>query len=214
MNNITVCVSTYNRPEYTSKSLVSLASAWNGPVMIVDDGSDEKTLDIIQYLWTTDFCDLSENMYLQCVHQGIDFLVENFQNAKTEYIYITDNDVLYSEEMFQDKLIELYETIRFKDLIGTMFNTPSHPVVGQHSDELVYKKSIGGISVLINKDMFANALVHAYERNFVAPRSSWDWGLVDYAAQNKIKFLAYEESYIEHIGVHGLHSNTACYDRG
>lgn len=197
-----IIVSVYNRPNYTRRSLKSLIASTNNSVVLIDDCSKElnwkRTLSIIKDQKNIKPIRMNRNW-------GIDKLVYNYPSlTSAKYIYITDNDMIYSRN-FEKSLYTLLNIIKEnKKLIGTMFNSHFHYVDRPFDKDHIIKKSIGGQSVLIEKESFVKMLEFLEKVEENSP--SWDWALQQFAIKYGYEFISTKNSYVETIGTWGLHA--------
>ena len=99
MIELSYVIPTYNRAEYLGECLLSLEEQKypkeNYEVIVVDDGSDDTTPELMEYLMK-DFKNIS---YYKLEHKGVEG-ARNFGNkkAKADIIGVCDSDDLYHED--------------------------------------------------------------------------------------------------------------------
>ena len=97
MNSI--CIATYNGEKYIKEQLNSILSQINedDEIIISDDGSQDKTLDVIQEITDSRIVIIKNDSR----RHGI---IGNFQNAlkhaNGEYIFLSDQDDVWCKEKY------------------------------------------------------------------------------------------------------------------
>lgn len=213
MHDLTITITTYNRPFVLEKSLKSLQKATNLPVVIIDDASTDNNTKktLLKYGMQ------KNNWQVKFNKSNLGAAANNStrgQYVNTKWMYITDSDVIYSRQ-FTQRLKALKEYCTQCNGIGTLFNTYTanrHQEINNHefsNDKYVVKRSIGGVSMLIETSLF-NEVMPVYKDYLRPGYTGWDYGLVFYAQEHNIPLISTRKSYVDHIGLYGVHSNGAC----
>jgi hypothetical protein len=84
----------------------------------------------------------------------------------------------------------------------SVFNTTRrHPMVKKLEEDIVFKKSLGGFTILVQKKIIDATGVN-----------KWDWEYMHYCRRNNLSMLSTYNSYVEHIGIEGEHSGNGAPD--
>ena len=207
---VTIVVSIFNRPNYTVKSIESLHKVIKNRVEVVfvdDFSTPQNTAAIKDFINQTGMTNYK--YYVNEIRLGIERGVFFFpMYVDTPYVYISDNDVIYSS-MFYEKLKESVKYMSSHsnpNMAITLFDTPAHSPVGEFEGYNL-KHTVGGVSLLVKKDVFNKALTFTVRNGYCDSRkTSWDYGVSKYFEVNHGKLLVTNESYVQHIGEEGLHS--------
>lgn len=172
------------------------------PVTIIDDASEP---DVQEYLRKT-VQRTGWKLYTNSKNLGV--AVNNISRANyvdTEWMYITDSDVIYSSE-FNYELQKLLVLCKATNGIGSLFNTGNrHTRIMEETEHYLRKGSIGGVSMLIKTDLF-KTITADYQSHLRGGYTGWDYAIVFYAADNNIPIWVTRDSYVDHIGEYGAHS--------
>ena len=204
MDKVTICVSVFDRPEYTKPSLQSLNTKY--PVLVVDDCSTVENQRML-LLWLKpgwSFHQLTQNI-------GITQMIKKFsEECATEYIYIADNDMEY-QEGFDDALQEgLGILAKNKKTIISLYNSAMHEVIGTYNSKWCYKDICGGCSLLVSTKLLQEFVKSKFYPN---THDGWDIPLHTFLNDQGIKYVCSIKSYAKHIGMNGLHSNANFFDQ-
>ena len=107
---ISVCIATYNGEKYIKEQLESILKqiGSNDEVIISDDGSKDKTLQVIE--------DLKDSRIKIYINDGIHGFTHNFENAlkkcRGDIIFLSDQDDIWLE----DKVKKMMETLKSYDM--------------------------------------------------------------------------------------------------
>lgn len=206
MKDITMTITVYNRLEYVQRSLASLEELGELPfrVVVIDDHSDEQTHSYLEEVCSRNGWDLFRN------EENLGATANNITRSlyvDTEWMYISDSDVIYSSK-FVTELRQLYDLCKEVDGIGSLFNTSGsgrHLTILDVKDRYFRKASIGGVSMLIKRDLFAE-ITADHTKHLRTGYTGWDYAVVFYCNENNVPIWVTKNSYIDHIGVYGAHS--------
>ena len=207
---VTICISVFNRLQYTMKSIASLHKVIQNkiPVVFMDDHSDTiNTAAIREYITEQGMTNYKYyyNERNLGIERGVFFLP---YMVDTTYMYISDNDVIYGSR-FYETLQTTIKTMQelSNNTIVSLFDAPEHKIINSYNDDYNIKATLGGVSMLVKKDYFVKALSYVVMNDFCnSAKTSWDWGATEYVKQNNGLMLSTKNSYVQHIGEEGLHS--------
>jgi len=211
-----VFISTYNRGRYTRLSLASLERHRPDPatrIFVVDDASGDFGVAAFGALEGLRATHPSVRVFKNPRTLGIARMVHRFVELAAifgvEYLYITDNDLIYGRAWFAE-LLRCYAhfSAYHHRAVVSCLNVPKHRVVdgAANTDEFVQKQTIGGASWLASLGTM---------REILTPDIDGDW---DVRCITRLRTLGgiigcTRRSFVQHIGAHGLHSHGA-HDRG
>lgn len=206
---IEIAMTLYNRVGYTVQGIKSLHKVINNeiPVNFIDDASAPMNTEAIKetikdvgmtnYNYRTNERNLGIELNIFLVPYVVD----------SPYLYVTDSDVIYSSQFLE----QLKRGVAFignnDNSVITFFDTPAHKIIGPLNDDYNIKNSVGGVSLLLKTDTFFKSLKYTLRNSYTdSTKTSWDFGLSAYCKENNILLLSTKNSYIQHIGVDGVHS--------
>ena len=123
-----------------------------------------------------------------------------FNIQSCDVVMNLDSDAIIKKNGIET-LLHLHS--RFSHTIVSGFNTlvpdagtkkPRHPIVSEHKDYFT-KKSIGGINMLMNKEMYLK---------YIEPelnRYNWDWRVCQRMQKDKKLFIVSNPSVVQHLGI-------------
>ena len=152
---ISICIPSYNRPDFLKKTLTSIINQTNKPyeVVVMDDCSSEDMSDIKKICLENNFRYIENNKNIG--------LMKNFNNvlmqAKGDYLALVHNDdllsIYYIEEV--EKFIQKYPNYKVYTVNGIGINEKKE-VIGEYrlfrKDTIIKKKD--GIKMLWADDYF------------------------------------------------------------
>jgi len=208
-----ISLTTYNRYDYLSRSLNSLLRSQfksGDELFIWDDASDDpRVVDLLSSLTLHD--NLTIHVSRRLTNVGVkknatDGIRECFKETGSQYIVLTNSDAIYNPQWLT-KIEETRSTLERQGiLIGaiTAFNMEysdkeqyGHRVIGYVNRTIRVKESVGGLGVMINRDVF---------ENMEQTPHGWDCWYVDACIRMCYGMFATDKSYVQHIGAEGLHS--------
>jgi len=207
-----IVIPTYNRLDMIKKTLDSLfkTKLQNTLLIIIDDASNKETQDLIKnyncLIPTIKFFKKENKCMYDSFVMGFDHVIEYYPSI--EYLITLDSDTIHKENWLI-KLYELYNIVNNKNCIVTGFNTTSHHKIQKSFPNYHIKKSIGGINMFMNKNLYINHI----KQILISGKKDWDWAVVRYFEKKKFTFYCTKPSVIQHIGDIGMHSNPKKYDR-
>lgn len=189
---IAIGVTTYNRRrmvEAHARSLCSARLPSDAELIVVDDASAEYDL---AYLRTV----FPENANIQRRHEnsgGADFairdLMERLLATDADALLLLDSDCIVASNFLETALRLLPDS----DGVLSLFNTPSHPEVGQRGP-FILKESVGSAATLWRNNV-AREMVAA-----VSPGVNWDWRFCDFLISAGYAICVVRHSLVQHIG--------------
>lgn len=207
-NELTIFVTLYNRLTYSLQSISSLHEQVKNRVKIIfiDDSSAEENNRLVKSHINEIGLENFE-YYINERNLGIErsiFFIPYFSDTKL--LYITDNDVLYSNSFYTQLFNGVKMVSNTSNAIISLFNA-GHKETGNVFNGYKEKINLGGISMLTKTETLFNALKYAVKNGYCDSRkTSWDFGVSKYCKDNHGLLLSTEKSYIQHIGETGLHS--------
>lgn len=194
---VSIFITTFNRPEYTSRSINSLKAQNKSHAVVVFDDNSE----LVNLINTVSVADPSwwiiRNNRNQGIYKQIG-LIASF--LTTEYLYIANNDMEYTEG-FDQKLIEATQLAEKEGTVVSLYNSNKHGEVEGYDENWIWKNSIGGPSVVIKAELFREFLQSDW---YTKNTKSWDWKLVDFIKSKGKRFLVSRKSYARHFGLNGI----------
>jgi hypothetical protein len=206
--NTGLVVTSYNRPAYLKRTLLSLQRSQldDAILLLVDDGSDNaETLGLLR-TFTHPHCPvlkayrgaettprIHENLRL-----GWDYLHQEFRCVNLVNL---DGDTVMRRHWLT-ALRQLHETSisRYGPLVVTGFNAFGHPVAETRADH--YRKcSIGGINLFFSAELYQQVVRPALVD------LQWDWKLVSAMQERDYTLLCTRPSVVQHIGREGIWSH-------
>ena len=201
-----IVLPTYNRLDYLKRSLGSLllTDIEEDCLWAYDDASSERGVkDFLLEHECPKFKIHFNERNLGCDHNVYQSIKKTFERTDDQFLTVTDPDAIYHPEW----LSFIKRKLADHNDIGllSVFNTENHPERGVCEDaELCEKKSVGGLALAINRDIFEKV-----DPNVILDRHShfcWDWQCVTLCNKMGYKILCSKDSYVDHIGFVGVHS--------
>lgn len=211
-----ISMTTYNRYEYLWTSLESLLKSEfppNSTLFISDDHStDRNVIDLLKSIEGRTIDGLNIEVLYRQMNVGVGINATEaarqcFASSKDDYIILTNSDAIYNPRWILE-LMKARENLIYSGVnnIGaiTAFNMEykdkdpyGHQVTGTTPSGVRVKKSCGGLGVMINRVPFFNTFI---------TRNGWDCRFVDTCYLMNYGIYCTDKSYVQHIGVKGLHS--------
>lgn len=194
---ITIFITTFNRPEYTVRSINSLRQQNKShAVVLFDDNSDLPniitSISVADPSWWVIRNNRNQGIYKQIG------LISSF--LTTDYLYIANNDMEYIEG-FDEKLKEAQALAEKEQTVVTLYNSNKHAEIEKYDENWIWKNDIGGPSVIIKADLFREFLQSDW---YTKHDKGWDWKLVEFIKQKGKRFLVSKRSYARHFGIQGI----------
>ncbi len=199
-----ICLTTYNRFEVLQASLNSLMHTQflpNTQLIVQDDASTDRRVRQLlqQYPWRIPTEVNINTCNLRC-DANVQSVIDKGFALGGECVFVVDSDALYHPDWMQQTM-DLYQRYPKAGVITT-FNTDKHQVL-EERDDCIVKKSMGGFAVLLKKEMYAH----------VKKTRGWDWEMTRVCSEMGYEMLATKNSYVDHIGYIGTHSNARTIER-
>ena len=205
-----IVICTYERPNLLAQCMQSILAAdkpLGTQIVFVDDNSKGKELEHILHSHLYSVITKTENKGIHdSIKQGFNYL---FYTQDCDVVMNLDSDAIIKKNGIT-KLLELHE--QFPDTIVSGFNTlvpdsvtrkPRHPIVSEF-DNYVTKKSIGGINMVVNKNVYEKYVLpelHSY---------NWDWRVCHRMQKDNKLFIVSKPSVVQHLGIQsaigGIHN--------
>jgi glycosyltransferase involved in cell wall biosynthesis len=211
LERIGCVITTFNRPEYTEKTLSYLEKTVVDEnsilyFVIIDDCSTEKkTIELVNNFSTKNKNIIIKTIFLKKNLGVADALKLGFlylkKNHNPKYYLNLDSDVI-SKKNWLVKLIELEKKTscnQIYPIIYTAYNSSLHKIM-KYDDSFLIKESIGGMNIFFNNKQLPIVLKSLHKKNL------WDWELVDLVREKGGLFISTNPSYLQHIGRNGLNS--------
>lgn len=191
MKRISVCLATYNGEKYIKKQVESILNQSRevDEIIISDDGSDDRTLDIIKNI------NSNKIKIVKNLRKGI---INNFENALNycsgDYIFLADQDDIWMNEKVEKILklfseydlivhnAEIINEIENKKESTTYFNIRSS---GKGFIKNLYKNTYIGCCMAFKREILEDILPFPDD---IPMHDSWI-GLVSEIKKRKILFL-------------------------
>lgn len=212
----------YNRTHHTINSIENIVkSISENSLFIFDDCSQEK--DLMNFYKKIISYDKRVSVFISSENRGVEFAninrLSNFNISNDSYVYLTDNDVVFSSK-FDAALNSSYHLLKNNNNIFavSLFNVSPNGCHNVISDsflfnklEFVYKRTFGGVSVLIKVDDFIKSM-EFYQSKEYNGNFGWDWALCKYSEFVGRNLVSTKNSYIQHVGNNGVNSNPNKFD--
>jgi glycosyltransferase involved in cell wall biosynthesis len=206
-----IIITTYNRSYYLKQCLDSLKDA-DFPIettlLFVDDTSEEHS---VRYIIENYKSPVSKYAIFKETNQGIhDSLKRGFDyffNKDFDLVMNLDSDAIVAKD-FIYRLLNLKVTHPL--MIASGFNTltcdpntklPRHPIE-LLGDECCYKKSIGGINIVLDKELYLKYVSDCLTKGY-----GWDWKMSAKVKEDNNYFVVAKPSCIQHIGIDSTFNN-------
>ena len=206
--SVGIVIPIYNRPEYLSLTLESISKSdlSDCVLVLIDDSSDDETLDIINAFELKDvpivkiFKKKNLNMFHSLtIGWGI------LQKIGCKYLCNVDADVLVKPTWIRT-LVSTYENYQGAKPLLTGFNTTKNNHLNIEETDNYYKKlTVGGINLFFSNEYYDKFAILLTNR-------MWDYNLSYYCNKNSIPIICTKPSVVQHIGYFGLNSNSQNYD--
>lgn len=207
-----VVMPVYGNPTFVRSAFESIKAAMHGhkdlALVIVNDGSPSES---VNKLWEEFPWDNTPNVILlrheknMGVLEAIKTGLRQLRHLSPAIMCNLDSDVIIKKETF-DVLIDRVLRAPEKSLV-TGFNTPNHPALGENSDYLVEKLSIGGVNICYRTQLYDELIASYLDWIPKADQNAWDWLLVAAMHENRYRIYATKPSVVQHIGAIGMHSD-------
>ena len=197
-------LTTYNRMQFLQPSLDSLLVSEFPPgshLIVSDDCSSPDIQEYIRSRFNEPVKNLNVKLIMNKVNIGCDVNVvrairEAFFSGGEQFVIVTDSDAIYNPKWIL-KLLEAKSQISEEIGMIGVFNTQEHKQIEEYNENLIVKSSLGGLAVMLNRDVFMNqALMFR----------AWDWSYSYLCGRMKKRIFCTRNSYVEHIGDLGTHS--------
>jgi glycosyltransferase involved in cell wall biosynthesis len=210
-------LTTFNRLGYLTQSVSSLMNtAFTVPttLRVFDDHSeDPMILELFRSI--PKMQNLEMEFYTNTRNLGCDLNVnqaikKSFEFCDDKFVVVLDSDGLYNPNWLSFLNRKINELQDEKIAAISIFDTPSHEVIGEYDEDLNEKRNVGGFAVAINRDVYDKV-----DPNVILEGHStfcWDWQFIKRAEEMNYKRLCSKKSYAQHIGAYGVHSNGSKFD--
>lgn len=217
INKISILLSTYNGEKYLKAQLDSLFSQSykNFKLIARDDGSSDKTLEILKY-YDIELLPSNENLGVKRSFETL--LKYAFGNSDAKYFMFCDQDDIWNQDKIELTLQKMYEMEKLYKNTPILVHTdleivdenlhtinPSFMKLQNLHEKknrlnnLLIQNTITGCTVMINKDlaklclpMPSNAIVHDWWIGLVASY----FGKIGYLPQSTIKYRQHSQNTI------------------
>ena len=202
-----LALTTYNRFDILQRSIKSLFMSLFLPdtkLVIADDcSSDVRVKTFLSDIVKSTISNLSIELILRekrlgCNQNMISTIKYCFEKSKEQFVISIDSDTVYNSQ-WMIKMIEAKDSVK-NDKIGmlTIYDSTWHGTEKQYNNFLKTKHDLGGFSCLLNKDLFMLPQLKI---------EAWDWSYVNLCKSNNYLMLCTLNSYVQHIGKSGEHSD-------
>ena len=210
-------LTTFNRVGYLTQSISSLLNTdFSTPttLRIFDDHSeDPRVLEIFKSIPKID--NLEIEFYTNTRNLGCDLNVnqaikKSFEFCEDKFVVVLDSDGLYNPNWLNFIKRKTEELKDEKIAAISIFDTPSHAVIGKYDDDLNEKGNVGGFAVALNREVYEKVdpeVILEGHSTFC-----WDWQFIRRAEEMNYKRLCSKRSYAQHIGAYGVHSNGSKFE--
>ncbi len=206
---IGLLITTYNRPEYLIECFKSvLESDLNASILVcvVDDCSDKNTMDLIHEYGVKILERAELKVFRKTERSGIcsslSIGYEYLFKTCTEVINL-DSDAIISNDFFSrlkylrhqhpNKIIT-----GFNSIVKNSRGAVRHPIVSDSNDGYCFKKSCGGINLMVNKPQYLKFISPSLEQVDRTKKGNWDTvAMGRYAGL----VVVAKPSIVQHLGV-------------
>jgi glycosyltransferase involved in cell wall biosynthesis len=196
-----IVICTYERANLLAQCQLSILCADkpdNHDIVFVDDHS--MSPEVLSLLNTHDYSTMfkDENKGIHdSIERGFNYM---FNTCGCDVVMNLDSDAIIKKNGII-KLLELHD--KFPDTIVSGFNTLArdvnthkerHPIT-ESFDNYVTKKSIGGVNMMMNKEIFDTYVLpelHSY---------NWDWRVCKRMQKDNNLFIVSSPSVVQHLGI-------------
>lgn len=206
-------ISTFNRPEYLSRSLESLLESFSAiypEILITDDGSTDPTIHSHLDRFKTTYpgkVRIVYNKQNKGIPQGkLDPIYKEIHQGKYKesYFLITDSDMIYKKGWIEE-LVYLYEQTKAPIITGFNTLTNDHKIEETHNHFYV-KNHVGGCNLLVNTEFYQ---AHPFNEP-----EEWDFRMCERAHQQHVLgVIATNPSVVDHIGEKGYWARSKYHDK-
>ena len=195
-----IVICTYERPDLLAqckKSILAADKPSDHEIVFVDDCSkNELTIGLL----ATERYGAAIKDKNTGIHDSLKIGFHYLIAEGCDILMNLDSDAIIKKNGIET-LLHLHS--RFSHTIVSGFNTlvpdagtkkPRHPIVSEHKDYFT-KKSIGGINMLMNKEMYLK---------YIEPelnRYNWDWRVCQRMQKDKKLFIVSNPSVVQHLGI-------------
>ncbi len=216
MFDIIYNVLTYNRAEMAAKSIQQLLNyqTEHSLVDVIDDCSTED-ISALSSLFNEPHNGATKERRLTVNERNLGLEINHICKLndpiydEQEFVYLADNDVAYSR--YFDRELRTLKRLMQDDpsiFASTLFNVHNdwHLETGDYGNEHVVKTSFGGVSILIRAKDFRDAMDFYLTPEYLGTRG-WDWAICHFAKLQDNKMVSSRMSYVQHIGLYGVHTS-------
>jgi glycosyltransferase involved in cell wall biosynthesis len=195
---ITIGVPTYNRKNMLETMAKSLyASNMRSPyhIRIYDDCSTDYGTDYLKALFP-DAVSIRRNAVNVKADKNMYEMYKDFLTTDDDVFFNADSDLLFQKGWLEKALNLLEKT----DGILSIFNTASHPSVGDVSSELHVKDAVGAAGTMFKRPLLEK-LIAGYVDEDECKHFDWKWS--EYFRSSGYKIYCATSSLVQHIGYVG-----------
>lgn len=205
--SLAIGIPTYNRKrivELHARSVCTARLPDDVPILVIDDASAEYDLDFLRSLYPPGTVVERRSMN----SGGADFaaadVLRRLVATGADCLLLLDSDMVLASEF----ALEVEARLKGTDGLMSLFNSPTHAVVGEDGPLLV-KASVGAAATVWSRELALEVLAK------VPVGENWDWRFSEYLRSTGRRVYATRQSFAQHLGFNeGAHSNTLFGDIG
>ncbi len=196
--NITIGVTTYNRPDYVKKmgqSLYASRGLARCHIRVYDDCSSEFAIEDLRNFFpgAKEITRRERNLGSD---QNIRQMFVDFLRTGDDLLVAADSDLLFRPDWIDFVLENFQYSDGMLGLYNSILHLPGKEVL-INGKEFIEKRHTGSAGVVMSKEIVRKIVEN------IPPMGGYDWAWSKYLRKSGVRLLVSKQSYVQHIGLHG-----------
>lgn len=200
--NITVGITSYNRPEFLSimsRSLHMCEKIEHCNIRIYDDCSKDFDKDFLKELFP-DAVEVKIRGRTLGSDENIHQMYVDFLETGDDVFVGADSDLLFRPDWVA--FVEKY--LPQTDGVLGLYNSVLHPADREtkiNNTIFIHKSNIGSAGLVFRREIMQSIVKN------VSPSRTFDWDFSKHLEKMEVRILVSKIGYVQHIGIHGYNTN-------
>ena len=207
--SIFIGITTYDRPEYLNRCILSLYASKgieNCDVTIFDDCSPIWDISFLKNIFPYSVKIIRNDQNLGS-DENIRKMFIYFLKSESDIFVSVDSDLIFHPLWIDVITLNIDKT----DGIFSLYNSVCHPPTSKcliDDTPFLLKEHIGSAGVVMNKNIVREIIENVPE----SPYYDWEWS--QYLFNRGTRLLVSQRSYIQHLGIYGYNNKGVFADFG